>query len=92
MRGRIQRIVYHSIFYLFIMVMTFTMKAYFRSITSAFKSPAPAQSTAGLIFLMLTFYTGYSLPKQTMIGALKWLTFINVRIDFTLRAMKTLTH
>lgn len=33
---------------------------------------------AGLIVLVLALYTGYTLPAPTMIGALKWLTHLNV--------------
>jgi ATP-binding cassette subfamily G (WHITE) protein 2 (SNQ2) len=39
------------------------MKAFFRAIAAAFKSPAPAQSLAGLMVLVLVLYTGYSIPK-----------------------------
>lgn len=58
--------------------MTITMKAWFRALTAAFKSPAPAQTLAGLSLLCLTLYTGYTIPQPSMIGALRWITYINV--------------
>ena len=54
------------------------MKAWFRALAAAFKSPAPATAVAGLSTLILVLYTGYSLPEPYMIGALKWIRFINV--------------
>ena len=58
--------------------MTITMKAYFRAIAAAFKQEAGALSVAGLSTLGLVLYTGYTIPKPSMIGALKWITYINV--------------
>lgn len=52
-----------SIFYLFLATMSITMKAFFRAIAAAFKSPATAQSVAGIVLLMLVLYTGYTIPK-----------------------------
>ncbi|KAJ7196400.1 pleiotropic drug resistance ABC transporter [Mycena pura] len=65
------------IFFLFLFTMSLTMKAFFRAIAAAFKDPAPAQSLAGLMVLVLVLYTGYSIPKPSMIGALRWITYIN---------------
>lgn len=68
-----------SIFLLFTFGMTITMKAWFRSLAALFKSAAPAQAIAGLTTLILVLYTGYSIPQPYMIGALRWITYINVR-------------
>ena len=61
------------------------MKAWFRAVAAAFGDPAPAQTVAGLMLLILVLYTGYAIPKPSMIGALKWISYINVgaflRID-----------
>ncbi|KAJ7285271.1 pleiotropic drug resistance ABC transporter [Mycena rebaudengoi] len=65
------------IFYLFLATMSITMKAFFRAIAAAFKSPATAQSVAGIVLLMLVLYTGYTIPKPSMIGALRWISYIN---------------
>ena len=69
----------HSVFYLFIVTVSLMMKAYFRTIAAAFADPAPAQALAGVSLLILTLYTGYSIPVPRMIGALRWLTYLNVR-------------
>ena len=54
------------------------MKAYFRAIAAWFTDPTPAQSAAGVTLLALTLYTGYNIPEPYMIGALRWITYINV--------------
>ncbi|KAF5329467.1 hypothetical protein D9619_009293 [Psilocybe cf. subviscida] len=67
----------YLIFLLFIFIVTLTMKAWFRALTAAFTAEATAQSVGGISVLALVIYTGYTVPKPSMIGALKWLTFIN---------------
>ena len=67
-----------SVFYLFIITMSLVMKAYFRTIASVFSQPAPAQAVAGITLLVLVLYTGYQIPVPQMIGALRWLIYINV--------------
>ena len=57
------------------------MKAYFRAIAAWFNDPTPAQSAAGVTLLALTLYTGYNIPEPYMIGALRWITYINVCIS-----------
>lgn len=47
-------------------------------LAAGFQTAAPAQTVAGLIVLVLTLYTGYSIPQPSMIGALRWITYINV--------------
>ncbi|KZT04946.1 pleiotropic drug resistance ABC transporter [Laetiporus sulphureus 93-53] len=67
-------------FFIFLLItysMTLTMKAWFRAIAAAFRSAAPAQAVAGLSTLVLTLYTGYTIPQPSMIGALRWITYIN---------------
>lgn len=59
--------------------MTLCMKAYFRAVAAAFASEATAQGFGGISVLALTIYVGYSIPKPSMIGALRWITYINVR-------------
>ncbi|KAH9927376.1 pleiotropic drug resistance ABC transporter [Amylocystis lapponica] len=64
-------------FLLFVYTMTITMKGFFRMVAAAFNDPAPAQTIAGIAVLILVLYTGYSLPQPYMIGALRWITYIN---------------
>jgi ATP-binding cassette, subfamily G (WHITE), member 2, SNQ2 len=67
-----------STFFLFVFTMALVMKAWFRSVAAAFGDPAPAQTVAGIMLLLLVLYTGYAVPKPSMIGALKWISYINV--------------
>jgi ATP-binding cassette, subfamily G (WHITE), member 2, SNQ2 len=55
------------------------MKAYFRMLAAAFKAPATAQTFAGVSLLLLVLYTGYTVPRPSMIGGLRWISYINVR-------------
>ncbi|CAE6479396.1 unnamed protein product [Rhizoctonia solani] len=71
------------IFLLLTFLMTLTMKAFFRALAASFARESTAQAVAGIGTLVLVLYTGYTIPKPTMIGALKWLTYINpVRYGF----------
>ncbi|KAI4517501.1 ABC-2 type transporter-domain-containing protein [Schizophyllum commune] len=65
------------IYYLFLFVTTITMKSWFRALAAAFPAEAPAQSFAGISVLVFSIYTGYTIPEPSMIGALKWLVWIN---------------
>ena len=58
--------------------MVLTMKAFFRMLAFAFTREAGAQSVGGLAVLLLSLYTGYTIPKPSIIGALRWITYINV--------------
>lgn len=69
----------YSVFYLFIISISLVMKGYFRTVASIFSDPAPAQAIAGVTLLVLVLYTGYQIPIPEMIGALRWLIYINVR-------------
>ena len=67
-----------STFYVFIFTMALTMKAWFRAVAAALGQPAPAQTVAGVLLLGLVLYTGYTIPRPSIIGALRWITYINV--------------
>ncbi|KAH8997919.1 pleiotropic drug resistance ABC transporter [Lactarius akahatsu] len=70
-------------FFLFVCTMALVMKAMFRCVAAAVGDPAPAQTLGGLVQLILVLYTGYTIPKPSMIGALRWITFINpIRYGF----------
>ncbi|KAF8179876.1 pleiotropic drug resistance ABC transporter [Pholiota molesta] len=64
-------------FLVFILVVALAMKAFFRALASAFPSEAPAQALAGVLLLALSLYTGYQIPRPSMIGALRWISYIN---------------
>lgn len=65
------------IFFLFMFVVSITMKSWFRAVASAFAAEALAQTFAGISVLAYAVYTGYSLPLPSMIGALKWISYLN---------------
>ncbi|KAG8789944.1 hypothetical protein FRC12_013096 [Ceratobasidium sp. 428] len=75
-----------SKFFIFVLItfaMTLTMKAYFRAIAASFAQESTAQAVAGIGTLALVLYTGYTIPRPSMIGALKWITYINpIRYGF----------
>lgn len=57
-----------STFFLFIFTVAIVMKAFFRMLAAGFAHEAPAQSLAGVSVLALVLYTGYTIPKPSMIG------------------------
>jgi ABC-2 type transporter len=72
-----------SIFFLLIFAMTLIMKIWFRALAASFSDPAPAQSTAGIVLLALVLYAGYNIPKPSMIGALRWISYLNVSVNLS---------
>ncbi|KAF8329222.1 pleiotropic drug resistance ABC transporter [Amanita rubescens] len=65
------------IFFLFVVITNLTMKAWFRGIAAAFTSEPVADSVGGISILAVAIYTGYTIPKPSMIGALRWISYIN---------------
>jgi len=57
------------------------MMPYLRATAAWFNSPTPAQSVVGVTLLALILYTGYNIPEPSMVHALSWITYINVRIS-----------
>ncbi|KAF9445670.1 pleiotropic drug resistance ABC transporter [Macrolepiota fuliginosa MF-IS2] len=64
-------------YYLFIFTVAIAMRAFFRALAAAFPEEAPAQAVAGIMILALSLYTGYQVPRPQMIGALRWISYIN---------------
>ncbi len=67
-----------SVFLLITFTVTLAMKAWFRAVAMAFKSPAPATAVAGVSILLLSLYAGYTVPRPYMTRALRWINSINV--------------
>ena len=65
-------------FYLLVLTLTLTMKAFYRAFAAASNRESGAQATAGLATLLLVLYTGYAMPKPSMVAGLRWLTWISV--------------
>ncbi|KAL0955420.1 hypothetical protein HGRIS_001666 [Hohenbuehelia grisea] len=71
------------IFFLFVLTTALSMKSLFRALAAAFPQEAPAQAVAGIVLLALGLYTGYQIPIPSMIGALRWISYINpIRYSF----------
>lgn len=81
----------NSVFFLLVITISLVMKAYFRAVAAWFTDPTPAQSAAGVTLLALTLYTGYNIPEPYMIGALRWITYINVRSSCRVHQTMALT-
>ncbi|KAG1855629.1 ABC-2 type transporter-domain-containing protein [Suillus subalutaceus] len=65
------------IFFLIVFTMTITMNAFFRMLAASFKEESSATSMAGISVQLLCLYTGYTIPRQSMPGALRWTTYLN---------------
>ncbi|KAK0494589.1 pleiotropic drug resistance ABC transporter [Armillaria luteobubalina] len=74
---KLQQSIFRSTFFLFIFITSLAMKAWFRAISAACKASAPAQSLAGISILALGLYTGYTVPRPSMISAFKWISYVN---------------
>ncbi|KIJ14869.1 hypothetical protein PAXINDRAFT_169539 [Paxillus involutus ATCC 200175] len=64
-------------FLLFVFTVTLVMKAFFRSIAAAFRAESSAVSLAGFSVMLLALYTGYTIPRPSIVGALRWITYLN---------------
>ncbi|QRV75743.1 ABC-2 type transporter [Ceratobasidium sp. AG-Ba] len=75
-----------SKFFIYLLInfsMTVTMKSFFRALAASFEEESTAHALAGIGTLGLVLYTGYTIPRPSMIGALKWITYINpIRYGF----------
>ncbi|KAG8929231.1 hypothetical protein FRC02_005826 [Tulasnella sp. 418] len=65
------------IFWLVVILLTLTMKTFFRAISATLGSQPAAQAVAGLSTTTLVLYTGYVITQPTMIGGLKWISYID---------------
>lgn len=66
------------IYFLFLFVTTIVMKYWFRAVAASVKQESSAVCLAGISLLILLLYSGYTIPKPSMIGALRWISYINV--------------
>jgi ATP-binding cassette subfamily G (WHITE) protein 2 (SNQ2) len=62
--------------------MTTVMKAFFRFIAASFKDESGATSMAGIVVLLVSLYTGYTIPRPSIPGGLRWITYLNVSTFF----------
>ena len=65
------------IFFLFTVLVRFTMSAMFRTIAAVTKTVSQALAIAGVLVLVIVIYTGYTVPQPYMQPWFKWLHWIN---------------
>ena len=72
-------------YYLLVLTLTLTMKAFYYALATSFNRKSGAQAKAGSATLLLILYTGYAIPKPSMVARLRWLTWIGVSDTFMLK-------
>ncbi|KAI6145202.1 ABC-2 type transporter-domain-containing protein [Pisolithus tinctorius] len=71
------------IFVLLTFAATMVMKTLFRGVSACFKTPSGAITIAGLVMVFGILCSGYVIPPSEIIGALRWITYINpIRYGF----------
>ena len=55
------------------------MKLCFRTIAAFSTHESTALPVAGLLAVILVLYTGFAIPVANIVGALRWITYLNVR-------------
>lgn len=65
------------VFFLFTVLVRFTMSAMFRTVAAATKTITEALAIAGVLVLVIVIYTGYTIPRPYMHPWFKWLTWLN---------------
>ena len=69
----------YSTYFLFTFTVTFVMKVCFRTIAASSTRESTALPVAGLLALILVLYTGFAIPITNIVGALRWISYLNVR-------------
>ena len=65
------------IFFLFTVLVRYTMSGFFRTVGAATKTISQALAIAGVSMLAMVIYTGYTIPRPYMHPWFKWLSYIN---------------
>jgi ATP-binding cassette subfamily G (WHITE) protein 2 (PDR) len=65
------------VFFLFTLLVRFTMSAMFRTVAAATRTISQALAMAGVLILAIVIYTGYTIPRPYMHPWFKWLSYIN---------------
>lgn len=68
---------YHSIFLLFLFIMSLSMKAFFRAITAMFKSQPIGQAVSGIAIMVILMFTGFTIPRPSLVKGLRWVLWLN---------------
>ncbi|KAF5363146.1 hypothetical protein D9758_008368 [Tetrapyrgos nigripes] len=65
------------IFLLFIFTVGLAMKGFFRALAAACRAEPVAQTLAGIVILASVLYAGYQIPYPSMVGGLRWISYLN---------------
>lgn len=65
------------IFYLFVFLMSQTMKSFFRAVAACFKTRPSAIAFSGIFIIMMSLYGGYTVPWPTAPKGLRWIMWLN---------------
>ncbi|OCK82353.1 ABC-transporter [Lepidopterella palustris CBS 459.81] len=65
------------IFFLFTVLVRFTMSVMFRTVAASTKTISQALAMAGVLVLAIVIYTGYTIPRPYMHPWFKWLSWVN---------------
>ncbi|BFZ62298.1 Multidrug resistance protein [Saitoella coloradoensis] len=65
------------IFYLFTFITTLCMTAFFRALAALTRTVNDAMMLGGIGVLAIAIYTGYVIPRPTMRGYFRWISYIN---------------
>jgi ABC-type multidrug transport system permease subunit len=72
-------LLHNSIFYLFVFLMSQTMKSFFRAVAACFKTRPSAIAFSGIFIILMSLYGGYTVPWPTAPKGLRWIMWLNVR-------------
>ncbi|KAG0701470.1 ABC-2 type transporter-domain-containing protein [Suillus ampliporus] len=65
------------IFYLYLFLMSQTMKALFRAVAASFKTRLGAMAVGGIFVMLISLYSGYTVPWPTAPKGLRWIMWLN---------------
>ena len=69
----------HSTYLVFTGTVSLVMKICFRTVAAFSSSESTAIPVTGSLSMILVLYTGYAIPTSNIVGALRWITSLNVR-------------
>ena len=76
------------VFYLFTVLGTLSMIAVFRAIGAWCKTESIATAFAGILILVIAIYTGYTIPRPSMVVWFRWLSYASP-VPFAFEAVIT---
>ncbi|KIK95039.1 hypothetical protein PAXRUDRAFT_11683 [Paxillus rubicundulus Ve08.2h10] len=64
-------------FLLFVFAIALVMKAFVRGVAASFRTESSAVALAGLSVTLMALFTGYSIPRFSIVGALRWISYLD---------------